>query len=147
MEQNFHYVQIKEVLQKSKSLDHLMEESPNCKSQTSKYCYSLKDILSHDSNSITTSCEANSTETSMTLKMNNKLHYVTIEEVIQPSKLLQNSMGESLRYESQNLSHDSDLIKSTPTFPIEENPLNQSHNIVCPIQDSMNKIYSMNPLQ
>ena len=153
MEENFHYVPIKEILQQSKSLEHSMEESLRCKSQTNKSCYPLREILSHDSNSITTSCEANSiheshlTETSMTLKMEDKLHYAPIKEVPQQSKSLENSMGGSLRYESQNLSHDSDLIKLTPTFPIAENPLNQSHNIVCPIQDSMNKIYSMNPLQ
>ena len=129
MEENFHYVPIEQVLQQSKSLEHSMEESLRCKSQTNKSCYPLREILSHDSNSITTSCEANSihesllTETSMTLKMEDKLHYMPIEEVIQPSKLLQNSMGESLRYESQNLSHDSDLIK------MEENPVYKSHKI------------------
>ena len=129
MEENFHYVPIEQVLQKSKSLEHSMEESLRCKSQTNKSCYPLREILSHDSNSITTSCEANSihesllTKTSMTLKMEDKLHYVPIKEVLQQSKSLENSMGGSLRNESQNLSHDSDLIK------MEENPFYESHNI------------------
>ena len=130
MEENFHYVPIEQVLQQSKSLEHSMEESLRCKSQTSKSCYPLREILSHDSNSITTSCEANSIheshltdETSMTLKMEDKLHYVPIKEVLQQSKSLENSMGGSLRYESQNLSHDSDLIK------MEENPVYKSHKI------------------
>ena len=60
MEENFHYVPIEEVLQQSKSLEHSMEESLRCKSQTSKSCYPLREILSHDSNPITTFCEANS---------------------------------------------------------------------------------------
>ena len=129
MEEKSCYVTFEEVLQHPKSLEHSMEESLSCKSQTRKSCYSLREILSHDSNSITTTWEANSiyesqsTKTSMTLKMEDKLHYVPIKEVLQQSKSLENSMGGSLRYESQNLSHDSDLIK------MEENPVYKSHKI------------------
>merc|ERR1712062_12601 len=123
------FLPIQEVLLHPKSLDHSMEESLSCKSQIRKSCYSLREILSHDSNSITTTWEGNSiyesqsTKTSMTLKMEDKLHYVPIKEVLQQSKSLENSMGGSLRNESQNLSHDSDLMK------MEENPFYESHNI------------------
>ena len=129
MEEKSFYVPIEEVLQHPKSLEHSMEESLSCKSQIRKSCYSLREILSHDSNSITTTWKANSiyesqsTKTSMTLKMEDKLHYVPIKEVLQQSKSLENSMGGSLRNESQNLSHDSDLMK------MEENPFYESHNI------------------
>ena len=129
MEEKSCHVPIEEVLQHPKSLQHSMEEILSYKSQTRKSCHSLREILSHDSNSITTSREANSihesqsTKTSMTLKMEEKLHYVQIKEVPQQSKSLENSMGGSLRYESQNLSHDSDLIK------MEENPVYKSHKI------------------
>ena len=87
MEEKSCHVPIEEVLQHPKSLQHSMEEILNCKSQTRKSCHSLREILSHDSNSISTSWEANSihesqsTKTSMTLKMEDKLHYVPIKEV------------------------------------------------------------------
>ena len=132
MEENFHYVPIKEVLQQAKSLEHSMEESLRCKSQTSKSCYPLREILSHDSNSITTSCEANSIheshltdETSMTLKMEDKLNYMPIEEVIQPSKSFENSMEENPLYESHSIActsmKENKISQSTQTENILPN--------------------------
>ena len=108
MEEKSHNVPIKQVLQQSKSLVHLMEESLSCKFQTIPNYYSLRKILIHDSNSMTTSFESNSiheSHSTETLKMKDKLPYVPIEEVIQPSKSFENSM--------------------------EENPLYESHSIVC----------------
>ena len=108
MEEKSHNVPIEQVLQQSKSLVHLMEESLSCKFQTIPNYYSLRKILIHDSNSMTTSFESNSiheSHSTETLKMKDKLPYVPIEEVIQPSKSLENLM--------------------------EENPLFESHSIVC----------------
>ena len=48
MEEKSFHVPIEEVLQHPKSLEHSMEESLSCKSQTRKSCYSLREILSHD---------------------------------------------------------------------------------------------------
>ena len=106
MEEKSHNVPIEQVLQQSKSLVHLMEESLSCKFQTIPNYYSLRKILIHDSNSMTTSFESNSiheSHSTETLKMKDKLPYVPIEEVIRPSKSFENSM--------------------------EENPLNESHCI------------------
>ena len=108
MEEKSHNVPIEQVLQQSKSLVHLMEESLSCKFKTIPNYYSLRKILIHDSNSMTTSFESNSiheSHSTETLKMKDKLPYVPIEEVIQPSKSLENLM--------------------------EENPLCESHCIGC----------------
>ena len=132
MEEKSCYVPIEEVLQHPKSLEHSMEESLRCKSQTSKSCYPLREILSHDSNSITTSCEANSIheshltdETSMTLKMEDKLNYMPIEEVIQPSKSFENSMEENPLYESHSIActsmKENKISQSTQTENILPN--------------------------
>ena len=106
MEENSHNVPIEQVLQQSKSLVHSMEESLRCKSQTIPNYYSLRKILSHDSNSITTSFESNSiheSHSTETLKMKDKFSYMPIEEVIQPSKSFENSMEENPHYESHNI--------------------------------------------
>ena len=81
MEEKFHNVPIEQVLQQPKSLVHSMEESLSCKSKTIPNYYSLRKILSHDSNSITTSFESNSihqSHSTETLKMKDKLPYVPI---------------------------------------------------------------------
>ena len=75
IEEKSHNVPIEETFQQSKLLEHSMEESLRCKSQTSKSCYPLREILSHDSNSITTSCEANSIHESL-LESNSQVDLV-----------------------------------------------------------------------
>ena len=91
MEEKSRNVPIQEVIQHPKSLEHSMEESLSCKSQTRKSYYSLREILSSDSNSITTSWEENSiyesqsTKTSMTLKM--KISPSTQTKYILPNRI------------------------------------------------------------
>ena len=63
MEDKSHYVPIEEIIQQSKLLEHSTEESLRYESEfhtISKPYHSLREILSHDSNPITTFCEANS---------------------------------------------------------------------------------------
>ena len=74
----------------------------------------------------------------MATNIEEKSHNVPIEEVFQQSKLLENSMEESLSNESQILSFGSCEVAHS----MEENPFYDSHNIWCPIQVSMNE----NPL-
>ena len=74
----------------------------------------------------------------MATNIEEKSHNVPIEEVFQQSKLLENSMEESLSNESQILSFGSCEVACS----MEENPFYDSHNIWCPIQVSMNE----NPL-
>ena len=119
MEENSHNVPIEQVLQQSKSLVHLMEESLSCKLQTIPNYYSLRKILIHDSNSMTTSFESNSiheSHSTETLKMKDKLPYVPIEEVIQPSKSFENSMEENPLFESHY------IVRTA----MEENKITQS---------------------
>ena len=119
MEEKSHNVPIEQVLQQPKSLVHSIEEFLSCKSQTIPNYYSLRKILSHDSNSITTSFESNSihqSHSTETLKMEDKLHYMPIEEVLKQSNSLENSMEENPYYESHNIVFTS----------MEENKISQS---------------------
>ena len=80
----------------------------------------------------------------MATNIEEKSHNVPIEEVFQQSKLLENSIQESLSNESQILSFGSCEVNHSmiSTFSMEEKPFYESHNIGCPIQVSMNE----NPL-
>ena len=128
MEENSHNVPIEQVLQQSKSLVHLMEESLSCKFQTIPNYYSLRKILIHDSNSMTTSFESNSihqSHSTETLKMKDKFSYMPIEEVIQPSKSFENSMEENPLYESHSIActsmKENKISQSTQTENILPN--------------------------
>ena len=76
----------------------------------------------------------------MTTNIEEKSHNVPIEETFQQSKLLEDSMEESLSNESQILSFGSCEVTHSmiSTFSMEEEPFYESHNIGCPIQVSMN---------
>ena len=80
----------------------------------------------------------------MTTNIEEKSHNVPIEETFQQSKLLEDSMEESLSNQSQILSFGSCEVTHSmiSTFSMEEEPFYESHNIGCPIQVSMNE----NPL-
>ena len=119
MEKKSHNVPIEQVLQQSKSLVHLMEESLSCKFQTIPNYYSLRKILIHDSNSMTTSFESNSiheSHSTETLKMKDKLPYMPIKEVLKQSISLENSMEENPLCESHCIGCTS----------MEENKISQS---------------------
>ena len=128
---------IEQVLQQSKSLVHLMEESLRCKFRTIPNYYSLRKILSHDSNSITTSFESNSihqSHSTETLKMKDKFSYMPIEEVIQPSKSFENSMEENPVYESHCIActsmKENKISQSTQTENILPNRICSKERLI-----------------